>query len=105
MIDIKFEKCIIKPLMNLLKFFPDWFVTSKINKKLLTALYADDNILHVNEESGNALFLCNKMGIFSIHPNNIKLGSYDEDNPEIVIHIRVLAWHIKLEKYKAPKKS
>ena len=24
---------------------PDWFVTSKIIKKLLTALYGDDNIL------------------------------------------------------------
>ena len=63
MIDIKLEKCIIKPLMNLLKIFPDCFVTSKIIKKLLTALYADDNILHVNEESGTALFLCKKMGI------------------------------------------
>ena len=105
MIDIKLEKCMVKPLMNLLKFFPDWFVASKIIKKLLTALYADDNILHFNEDSANALFVCNTVGNFSIDPNNINLGNYDEDHPETVIHIRVLAWHIKLEKHKAPKKS
>ena len=64
MIDIKLEKCMVKPLMNLLKFFPDWFVASKIIKKLLTALYADDNILHFNEDSANALFLCNTVGNF-----------------------------------------
>ena len=28
-----------------LKFIPDWFVTSKMIKKLLPVLYADDNIL------------------------------------------------------------
>ena len=28
-----------------LKFVPDWFVTNKMIKKLLTAFYADDNIL------------------------------------------------------------
>ena len=27
-----------------LKLIPDWFVTSKMIKKLFTALYADDNI-------------------------------------------------------------
>ena len=32
-----------------LKFVPDWFVTGKIIKKLLTVLYADDNILFFDE--------------------------------------------------------
>ena len=27
------------------KFVPDWFVTSKVIKNLLTAIYADENIL------------------------------------------------------------
>ena len=40
-----------------LKFVPDWFVTSKFIKKLLTALYADDNIFFFDEYSGNATFL------------------------------------------------
>ena len=39
-----------------LKFTPDWFVTSKMIKKLLTALYPNDNILYFNEYSGNATF-------------------------------------------------
>ena len=32
-----------------LKIFPDWFVTSKMVKKLFAALYADDNILYFDE--------------------------------------------------------
>ena len=32
-----------------LKSIPDWFVTSKMIKKLFTALYADENILYFNE--------------------------------------------------------
>ena len=32
-----------------LKFIPDWFVTSKIIKKLITDVYTDDNILYFNE--------------------------------------------------------
>ena len=34
----------------------DWSVTSKMIKKLLTALYADDNILYFNKDSSNAIF-------------------------------------------------
>ena len=42
----------------------DWFATSKIIKKLRTALYSDDNILYFNEYFDNAAFCCNEMGIF-----------------------------------------
>ena len=40
------------------------------------------------------------MGIFSIDFKNINLDdtNYDEDDPETVIHIRILAWPIKFEK-------
>ena len=38
-----------------LKFVPDWFVTSKILEKLLTALHADDNILYFNEDFGDVV--------------------------------------------------
>ena len=51
-----------------LKFVLDWFVTSKM-KRLLTALYAYDNILYFNEDSGGVVFSCNKMGILGIDPN------------------------------------
>ena len=76
-------------------------------KKLLTALYADDNILYFNENSGDAVFSCYDMSIFSIDLNNINLDdtNYDEDDPETIIHIRFLACHIKFGKCKALKKE
>ena len=87
-----------------LKFVPNWFVTSK---NLLTALYADDNILYINENSGESVFSCNKMGILSIYLNNINLDdtNYYEDNPEFIIHIKLLAWHIKFEKLRTLNKE
>ena len=59
--------------LSALKFVTDWFVTSKIIKKLLTALYADDNILYFNEDAGDVVFSCNEIGIFSICFNKINL--------------------------------
>ena len=37
------------------------------------------------------------MGILSIDLNNINLdnSNYDEDEPGTIIHVRLLAWHIK----------
>ena len=47
------------------------------------------------------------MDILSIDRNNINLDdtNYDEDDPETIIHIRLLAWHIKFDKRKAFKKE
>ena len=89
-----------------LKFVLDWFVTSKIIKKLRTALYADENIHNFNEYFSNAAFSCNEMGIIDIDLNNINLddSNYDEDGSKTIIHIRHLAWHINLKKRKAHKK-
>ena len=92
--------------LAVLKFIPDWFVTSKMIEKPFTALYADDNILYFNEDSGNAIFSCNEMGILNIDLNDINLDdtNYNEDDPETIVHVRLLAWYIKLEKRKALKK-
>ena len=46
-----------------LKRIPDWLVTSKMIKKLFTALYPDENILYFNEDSANVVINCNGMGI------------------------------------------
>ena len=54
------------------KFISDWFVTNKMIKKLLTALYAGDNI-YFNEDSGHITFSCNEMSILSVDLNNINL--------------------------------
>ena len=86
-----------------LKFIPDRFVASKMFKKLLTVLYADDNILYFNEDSGNVIFSCNEMGILNIDLNNDT--NYNEDDPETIIHIKLLAWLIKFEKRKPLKKE
>ena len=74
-----------------LRFVPDWIVQSKMIKKILTALYADDNILYFNEVSGNVVLSCNEMGIVSIDLNNITRDNtnYDEDDLETIIHIRL----------------
>ena len=47
------------------------------------------------------------MGILTIDLNNINLGdtNYDEDDPDSIILIILLAWRIKVEKRKALKKK
>ena len=88
-----------------LKLIPDWFVTSKMIKKLFNVLYANENILYFNEDFGNVVFSFNEKGILNIDLNNINLdNNFDEDDPDIIILIRLLAWHIKLEKCKVLKK-
>ena len=42
------------------------------------------------------------MGILNIDLNNVNLDdtNYNEDDPETIIHLRLLFWHIKFEKRK-----
>ena len=49
--------------LAVLSFMLDWFVTNKMNRKLLTALYGDDNILYFDENSDDAIFSFNEMSI------------------------------------------
>ena len=51
-------------------------------KNLLTALYADENILCFSEFSGDGVFNHNEMCIFNIYLNNINLDdNFDEEDP------------------------
>ena len=69
-----------------LKLIPDCLVTSKIIKKLFTALYADKNILYFNEDSRDAVFNYNEMDIVNIDLSNINLdNNFDKDDPDIII--------------------
>ena len=88
-----------------LKLSPDQVVTNKIITNPFTALYTDENILYFNEDSGNAVFNCNEMGIFNIDLNNISLdNNFDKDDPDIIIIvIRLLPWHVIFEKRKVLK--
>ena len=64
-------------------------------------MYVDENILCFDEDSGNVVFNCNEMDIFNIDLNNINLdNNFDEDDPDTIILIRLLAWHFKFEKHK-----
>ena len=108
LIDIKLKKCdeAVDYFVAALKLIPDWFITSKIIKKNLTALHANENILYFNEDSGNVVFNCDEMGIFNIVLNIINLdNNLDEDDPDIMIVIRLLAWDIKFEKRRALEKE
>ena len=42
-------------------------------KKPFTSLYAEDNKLYFNEDSGDAILSCNEMGILSIDLDNTNL--------------------------------
>ena len=45
------------------------------------------------------------MRILSIYLNNINLdNNFDEDDPDTIILVRLLAWHIKFEKRRTLKK-
>ena len=89
-----------------LKLIPDSFVTSKLIKELFTVLYADENILYFNEDSGNVVFSRNEMAILDIDIDNINLDNiFNEDDPDTIILIRLLVWNIKFEKHKALKKG
>ena len=70
--------------------------TSKMIRKLFTALYADDNIPNFNENSVNAVFSCIGMCILNIDLSNIILDdtNYDEDDHEAIIPVKFLVCHI-----------
>ena len=54
-----------------LKFVPDWFVSSKMIKKLHDTLFADNDILFFGEDSSNVTLSSDEMGIISVDLNNI----------------------------------
>ena len=59
-----------------------------------------------DENSGNVTFSSDEMGILSVVYNNINLGdvNFDEDDPETIIHVRLMAWHNRLNNIKHFKK-
>ena len=75
-------------------------------EKLYTALFTDENTLYFNESSANIAFCYDEMGILSVSLNNINLhNNFDEDDPDTIIYIRLLSWHIRFEKRKVLEKK
>ena len=82
----------VDDLLAALKLILDWFFTDKTIKELFTALYADENILYLNEDFGHIIFSCNEIDILKIDLNNINLDNkFDEDDHDTIILIRLLA--------------
>ena len=72
----------------------------------LYALYADENILYFNWNSGNVIFNYNETGILNVDYNNINLdNNFDKDDPDTIYLVTFMAWHLEFEKYKALKKE
>ena len=76
-------------------------------KKIFTALYANENILHFDEDFGNVVFNCNELGILNTDLNYINLNDndFDKDDSGTIIHVRLLAWQKKKKNAKRLKKS
>ena len=63
-------------------------------------MYADENVLYFDEDSRDVIFNCNEKSIMNIDCHNISLyNTFDEDDPDTIILIRLLVWHIKLGKH------
>ena len=63
-------------------------------------------MLCFSEDSGNVVFNCNVMGILNIDLNNISLdNTFDEEDSDTIILIRLLAGNAKFEKRKELKKD
>ena len=66
-----------------LKLIPDWLVTSKMKKKLYTALCTDNGLLFFDEDSGDVTFCYKEMDILSVNRNNNNLdNNFDEEDPD-----------------------
>ena len=88
------------------KLFATGLLQIKWLKKLFTDLYADENVLYFNKDSGNFVSNCNEMGILNTDFNNINLdNNFDKDDPDIIILATLLARHIRFEKARNFKKS
>ena len=71
-----------------LKLIPNWFVTSKMIKKLFYCFVWRWWFTLFVEDSGDVTFFCNEMGILSVNSNCINLdNNFDEDDPDAIIRI------------------
>ena len=81
----------------------DWFVTSKTVKKLEDAVFSNNDIVFILVMSH---FLVMKWvgGILSVNlNNNLDDANFNEDDPEIIIHDRLVAGCNRSKQNKACK--
>ena len=80
----------------------DWFVTSKMIKKLYNVLFKDDDILFFDKDSGNVTFSSGEVCILIVNINLDNANFYKYD-PKTTIHARLLAWYYRYRQHKALK--
>ena len=88
-----------------LKFISYWFVTSKMIKKLDEVLFSNDATIFVKVGSNHVTFFSDEMGVLGEDLNNINLDhvNFDQDNPETIIHVRLMACRNRIKQCKISK--
>ena len=110
LINIKLKKMCNEAVDNCLaalKFILDWFVTSKMLEKLDNASDANRNTLFYNEDFDKVTFIACEKHILAADLDKINLdndNNFDEDDPDTIIHVRLLDWRSKFKKHKTLKK-
>ena len=97
----------VNDCLAVFKFIPDWFVTSKMLEKFHDALLANDDILFFDAEFSKVTFFAIEMGILGVDLDKTNIdddNNFDENDPETIIHVRLLAWRNKFEKRTAYKR-
>ena len=77
-------------------------------EKLVNALHANNDILFYNEDFNKVTFITCQRHILAAALDKIKLdndNNFYEDNPDTIIHVRLLPWHSNFKKRKALKKK
>ena len=64
-------------------------------------------MIFVKKDSNYVTYFSDEIGILIVDLKNINLDyvNFDEDNPEIIIHVRHLDWCNRSKQYKAFKKE
>ena len=83
-----------------LKLVTDWFVKSKMIKRIDNAIFSNNYIIFVNEDANRVNFFSGEMVLFSVDHNKINLDvhDFDEDDPKTIIHVRPIAWRNRFQK-------
>ena len=89
------------------KFVSDWFVINNMLEKLDNYLFSNDHIFFHDADSNIMTFLTDDMDFNTIDCNNIYLdkNDFDEDDPKIINHVRLMTWHNRFKQCKACKKE
>ena len=97
----------VEDCLAALEFISDWFVTSRMLEKLDNALHSNDDILFHSEDLDKVTFIANQRNILAANLDKINLdhdNKLDEDDPDTIIHISLLAGPSKFRKREALKK-